>query len=222
LKKIFFLVNDFNEFNFNEYIQKYLKKIDISIGTTLPAQNENFDLIILWNYRKIIKNISKKNIILFHSSELPDGKGWAPIYYAIKNRKKNYVISGIFADNKVDSGDIIVQAKFQIKDNHTAEFIRKLDSEISIMLIKKILIRFNKKQISGKKQIGKISYNLKRNIEDNKIDVNTKFSSNIDHLRACEQKHPAFFYKNKTKYLIFVEPIEKPNFPKDLEIKFFN
>ena len=165
--------------------------MDVSIGTNLPAKNENFDLIILWNYKKIIKNISKKNIILFHSSELPDGKGWAPIYYAIKNRKKNYVISGIFADNKVDSGDIIVQAKFQIKDNHTAEFIRKLDSEISIMLIKKILIRFNKKQISGKKQIGKISYNLKRNIEDNKIDVNTKFSSNIDHLRACEQKHPA-------------------------------
>lgn len=222
MKKIFFLLNDLNEFDFNEFIQKYLKKIDVSIGTTLPAQNENFDLIILWNYRKIIKNISKKNIILFHSSDLPDGKGWAPIYYAIKNRKKNYVISCIFAENKVDSGNIIVQAKFQIKDNHTAEFIRKLDSEISIILIKKILIRFNKKQILGKKQIGKISYNSRRNLEDNKIDVNTKFSSNIDHLRACEKKHPAFFYKNKTKYLVFVEPEKKPNFPKDLKINFFD
>ena len=53
MKKIFFLVNDFNEFNFNEYIQKYLKKMDVSIGTNLPAKNENFDLIILWNYKRL-------------------------------------------------------------------------------------------------------------------------------------------------------------------------
>jgi hypothetical protein len=44
----------------------------------------------------------------------------------------------------------------------------------------------------------------------------------INHIRACEESHPAFFYLNKTKYVIKVKPENKPNFPKKLEIKFYD
>lgn len=223
MKKVFFLVNKLEEFDFQQYLNKYLADVNITVGESLPIDTDYYDLIILWNYRKILKNIfDKKNIILFHSTNLPQGKGWAPIYYTLTKGLEQYTISGIFAADEVDSGDIIVQAKFKIKDNYTAEIIREWDDEICIMLIKKIFEIFQEKEIKGRKQQGVSSFNTRRKPEDNEINPNVKFADVISHLRACEKKHPAFFVYKGTKYLITVEPETKPTFPDDLEIIFYD
>jgi len=168
-------------------------------------------------------NISeRKNVIIFHGSNLPLGKGWAPIYYTLVENLPNYTITGILPADKVDSGDIVVRAKFSIKDNYTAENIREFDNEISILLIKKILERFSNNHLKGKKQTGPESYYQRRYPKDNEIKINSKISEIFNHLRACESSHPAFFYYNKTKYLIYIEGEEKPTFPDDLELEFFD
>lgn len=223
MKKVFFLVNKLDEVDFAEYTKKYLSGITVSIGESLPKYLDDYDLIILWNYRKILRNISdKKNIILFHSSDLPHGKGWAPIYYSLYEGRHDYVISGILAADEVDSGDIIIQARFRIKDNYTADIIRRFDNEITIIMIKKILERFYGIEIKGIKQEGKGTFYKRRRPEDNEIDQKLRFSELVNHLRACEKTSPAFFYYNKTKYLISIEPELKPKFPEDLKIKFFD
>lgn len=222
MKRVFFLVNKLGEFDFFEYIEKYLNGINVTVGESLPQNPKEYDLIVLWSYRKIIRDVSSKNVILFHSTDLPEGKGWAPIYYSISSGQKYFTISGILADEKVDSGDIVVKAKFKIKDNYTAEYIRKWDDEISIILVKKILEKFASKEIKGKKQIGVGTTNQRRTPEDNKIELKARFSEKINHLRACEKNHPAFFYYNKIKYNIIVEPEPKPEFPSDLKITFYD
>lgn len=223
MKKIFFLLNKLEEFDFQEYIKKYLGDVSVSKGESLPESSDNYDLIILWSYRKILKNISnKKNIILFHSTDLPSGKGWAPIYYSIYNNLEYFTISGIFAADEVDSGDIIIKARFKIKNNYTAEIIRECDREISILLIKKILERFDNKPLQGKKQEGISSTYVRRKPEDNQISTNDALKDIINHLRACEKNHPAFFVFNGTKYFINIIPAIKPKFPKDLEIEFYD
>ncbi|MGI0057294.1 MAG: hypothetical protein ACREAK_07970 [Nitrosarchaeum sp.] len=223
MKKIFFLVNNLDEIDFKEYAKKHLVNETIVINTILPKETKDYDLVILWNYRKILKNIeNKKNIVIFHSSDLPYGKGWAPIYYSIIEENEFYTISGILAYEEVDSGDVIIKAKFKIKENYTADIIRKWDTEICMMLIKKILKRFDGKKIVGSKQVGISTYHERRKPEDNIINFNSKISEVINHLRACEKRNPAFFYYNKTKYLITIEPEVKPEFPKDLEITFFD
>jgi methionyl-tRNA formyltransferase len=216
-EKIIFIVNNLEEFQSKTYIKKYLSNVDYTIRTSFPKDTSKYHLVILWNYRKIIKNIVDKNkIILFHSSDLPKGKGWAPIYHAIYNEDKYYTISGIFAANKVDSGDIIIQAKFRIRPNYTAEYLRKLDDEISIMMIKKILKKFKNKKIEGKKQKGKSTYYKRRKLEDNEL----KGKKIINHLRACEKHHPAFFYYKKEKFIVTIHPEKPPTFPSDLQIIF--
>lgn len=209
------------EFDFQEYIEKYLSNITVEFGDKFPTKSEEYDLIILWNYKKIISNINnKKNIIVFHASDLPKGKGWAPIYYSIVNKDKYFTITGILASNQVDSGDVIVKAKFKMRVNYTATIIRQFSKEIEILLIKKLLERFSNNKIVGKKQHGQGTFYKRRKPEDNEIDINLKFVDLFDHLRACEDQHPAFFmYKNK-KYLIKIMPEEIPNFPEDLEIIF--
>lgn len=223
MKKIFFVVNNTNEFKSITYLKKYLPNINYIIETSFPIEPENFNLIILWNYKKIIPNISeRKNVIIFHGFDLPLGKGWAPIYHTLSENLSDYTISGILPAEKVDSGDIIVKAKFSIKDNYTAEIIREFDNEISIFLIKKILERFPNNQLKGKKQVGTESYHERRYPEENEIKIDSKISENFNRIRACERTHPVFFYYNKIKYLIHVVPEKKPKFPDDLEIEFFD
>ena len=60
MKKIFFLVNKKDEFSSENYLEKHLKNFEINIEDTLPENLDNYDLIVLWSYRKIIKNISEK------------------------------------------------------------------------------------------------------------------------------------------------------------------
>lgn len=223
MKRVFFLVNKLDEFDFLQYVKKHLNEISITVGDLLPKHTDEYDLIVFWSYRKIIKNIpSGKNMILFHSSDLPDGKGWAPIYHSIYSGQEYFIITGILADERVDSGDIIIKAKFRIKDNYTAEHIRKWDHEISIILIKKILERFARGEIRGKKQEGADTSNSRRKPDENRIDLKSRFEQTINHLRACEKNHPAFFYYNQTKYNITIEPETEPDFPADLKIKFYD
>jgi methionyl-tRNA formyltransferase len=223
MKKIFFLVNSLDEFDFQDLIKKYLPDIRVSAGESLPEHTEDYDLVILWSYKKIIPNLSgKKNIILFHSTDLPKGKGWAPIYYTIIQKNEYFTITGILADEKVDAGNVIVKARFKIKDNYTAEHLRGWDKEISIMLIKEILARFEGKKLEGIRQTGKDSFYKKRSPEDNEISPDVKVADIIDHLRACERSHSAYFIYNDIKYFIYIEPAEKPDFPDDLEVKFYD
>ena len=223
MKKIFFLVNKKDDFTSEKHLEKHLKNFEISIEETLPQNIDNYDLIILWNYRRILKNISnRKNIIIFHSSDLPQGKGWAPIFNSLNENKKLYTISGILPADEVDSGDIVCQAKFEIKDNYTAEYIREFDNEISIMMSKQICEKFDKNILHGKKQTGSESYYPLRRPEDNEIKPNSVIAEIFNFLRACEKTHPAYFFFNKTKYILSLTPEKKPDFPSDLEITFFN
>lgn len=223
MKKVFFLLNKISEFNFANLVDKYLSDCTVAIGEDLPDDTEGYDLIVLWSYRKILSNVAdRKNIILFHSSDLPEGKGWAPIYNTIEKGKEYYVISGIFAGREVDSGDIIVKARFRMKDNYTAEYIREWDKEISVRLIREILTRFDKKEIKGMKQVGVKSFYPRRRPEDNEISLDAKVGDVVDKLRACEKNHPAFFVYRNTKYKILIEPWEAPQFPEDIQVVYYN
>jgi methionyl-tRNA formyltransferase len=223
MKKLFFLLNSFADFNFSEYLHKHVdQSYNISFGETMPSDTDYYDLIVLWNYQKIVKDIDdKKNIVVFHSTNLPDGKGWAPIFNSLLRDDKHFYITGILASNKVDAGDIIVQAKFEIKANYTAKYIRIWDIEICIILANEILKRSVSNKLSGVKQKGKESYNHRRQPQDNEINLNVSLKDQVALLRACEDEFPAFFFYRGEKYIINIEPESKPVFPEDLEIAFF-
>jgi len=221
VKKIFFLLNSLDEFSYLPYLRKHLEGVCVSVGEALPALSDGYDLIILWSYRRIIKQASHyNNLIVFHSSDLPEGKGWAPIYYTFKDRLKFHTVTGIKAGDEVDSGDVIVKARFRIRDDHTATTVREWDREIAIILIRQILDRFAERPLCGKKQTGQGSYYQRRSPDDNEIKLDAKVGNIVGHLRGCEKSHPAFFMLNATKYLISIEPESAPLFPKDLEISF--
>ena len=223
MNKVFFLVNTMEESPFKGKLKKYLSSMSVTIGESLPKSINEYDLVILWSYRKVIPNLSQyRNIIVFHSSNLPEGKGWAPIYYAIKEMDTHFTITGFLASDEVDAGDIIVKARFTLLPSYTAHFLRQWDHEISLLLVQKILRRYKGRTIQGVSQAVEATYRPRRKSEDNEINIKTPFVELIPHLRACENSHPAFFHYEGVKYQVTVEPEPQPEFPKDLKITFYD
>lgn len=222
-KKICILLNDSNEYNFEDLLKIYLTedKFDISVTDKFPKNFQSFDLIIPWSYQKIINNFKQsKNIVIIHSSELPHGRGWAPIYYSIKEGQPDYVISCIFATDEVDRGDIIIKASFPILPEYTATFLRKVDREVSFLLIKKILDKWPNDKVITSKQEGTESYRSRRYPGDNEVNTSKTLESLLPHLRAVENNNPAFFYYNDVKYLISIYPQNEPEFPNKIKIEY--
>jgi len=221
VSRIFFLLNALDEFDFGELLARHLSECEVSLGTSLPPHPEDYRLIVLWSYRKVLRELPpSNNVILFHSSDLPEGRGWAPIYHAIADNHEFYVISGIFAAPEVDSGDVIVKAHFRIRPEHTAADVRRFDSEISIMLVAKILDHFGNTPFVGTPQSGQGGFRPRRRLDDNEVDVTKPLSELIPHLRACEERNPAYFAYQGCRYLISIRPEVQTSFPSDLVVAF--
>jgi len=215
MSRVFFVLNTLHEFDFGAHLERYLPDASIDIGTALPSRTESYRLIILWNYRRVVKPVPPtRNVVVFHSSDLPRGRGWAPIYYALAEGDSHLTISALLAADEVDAGEIIAKARFAIRPDYTASDLRRFDTEISIALLRRILDRFGDRPISGRPQTGLPTYRDRRTNEDNRIDLTKTFADLIPHLRGCEVDHPAFFEIAGVKYVVRIEPVRRaPDLP---------
>jgi len=221
--RICFLLNNLDEFNFEKMLYSYfpVEKYEVKVTAVFPENPNHFQLIVLWNYHRIIKDAAKyRNVVVIHSSDLPEGRGWAPIYHSFKEEKKEYVMSAILAATEVDAGDIIMRARFQIEDGYTASFVRELDQEVSLMMVTKILNQWPDGIASGIQQSGVSSYHVRRFPKDNEIDISKPLKTLLPHLRGLESNNPAYFFLNKVKYLIDVRPEALPNKPKKVLLEY--
>ena len=216
------IVNSFSEKTPTELADKYLNDCDISFSTYMPLNPAEYQIIILWNLRKIIKDLpDTSNIVVFHSSDLPKGRGWAPIYYAIANTEPKHVITAILASEEVDSGNIICKASFPILNSYCADDLRKIDEAVCFLMANRIINRFKGKKITGKPQSGIPTYNKRRHPSDSKVDINQPLTNLLPHIKACSSQNPAYFEISENRFEIIVKSAATyPIIPPDLEINF--
>ena len=80
-------------------------------------QKINPDFIVVVAFRMIprnVWNIPKYGTINLHASLLPDYRGSAPINWVIMNNEKITGVTTFFIDDKIDTGDILIQEKIKI------------------------------------------------------------------------------------------------------------
>ena len=221
--RVCILVNSLDEFDFEDLLLHYLPpdRFEVTIAETFPEDHSTYRLIVLWSYRKILKQAERAgNVILMHSSDLPEGRGWAPIYYAFGEQKSEFVVSCIFAADSVDTGDVIMRAGFPMEAGYTASFIREIDEELSLLLIAKIFEHWPDSGPAGVKQIGSGSYRPRRYPSDNEIDPSRPLLELLPHLRGVEAESPAFFHYHNVKYLIEIRPESRPPKPERVTIDY--
>ena len=165
---------------------------------------KNFDIVFILGYTKLLnKNFLKKNklSLVVHESNLPHGKGFAPVQWQILKGKTIIPMCLIKAEINADSGDIYEKIYFKVSHTDLYDQIREKQAAATIRIIKKFLKKYPK--IKAKKQKGKETFFKKRKKSDSKLDINKSIKEQFNLLRICNNNQwPAhLFYKNK-KFII--------------------
>ncbi len=194
----------------NDWINKYLKKSFLNNYKFNFKISKNFkkiknqDIVFILNYTKILPKsflIQNRLNLVVHASNLPKGKGFAPIQWQILNNKKNILLCLIEAVERVDSGSIIEKKSIKFKGYELNGEIRHIQGNETIKIIKKFLNKYPK--FKRKKQSGKSTFFRKRKPEDSELNINKSLKKNFNLLRIVDnEKYPAFFYYKKKKYII--------------------
>lgn len=120
-KKILF--NPIKQYGLDNNIPVYQPNSVKTDETIEMVKELNPDLIVVVAYGKILPqeliDIPEKGIINVHSSLLPKYRGAAPIHAAIVNGEKESGVTIMDIVEKLDAGDIILQAKTPIDEMDT-------------------------------------------------------------------------------------------------------
>jgi methionyl-tRNA formyltransferase len=156
------------------------------------------DLVVSLGYAKIIPEDfllrPKNGLVVFHSSDLPRGRGWAPLYYTIVNHDSHLVQTLFYADKGVDSGHLIAKARYPVEEWMTLKDLRRIDDRLTCILFKNYIGRLVTQKLSGTRQNeAHATYNAKRTPAHSLIDPQRSLADLYPILRGLPEKLPAFF-----------------------------
>lgn len=130
-------------------------------------------IAISWRYLLplSLNDILEDDIIVFHDSLLPKYRGFAPVVTAMLCRENVIGATALFATDKVDAGDIILQKKLSIRnDEYIAQIFEKmaeLYASMAVDIVKKIVTASLNAVPQNESEA---SYSIWRDEEDYKID----------------------------------------------------
>ncbi|MGV6844548.1 MAG: methionyl-tRNA formyltransferase [Lutibacter sp.] len=143
-----------------------------------------------------------------HASLLPEYRGAAPINWAIINGEEKTGVTTFFIDDKIDTGEIILQKETTIKPNDTVGTLHDKLMEIGSKLVLETvkLIEFNK--VTTQKQPEKTTKAApKIYTETCKIDWNNKAETIYNLIRGLNPYPAAWTYlingENKVKVKLY-------------------
>ncbi|MCM4166560.1 Methionyl-tRNA formyltransferase [Arenibacter antarcticus] len=113
------------------------------------------DLQIVVAFRmlpKAVWEIPNMGTFNLHASLLPDYRGAAPINWAIINGEKETGATTFFIDEKIDTGEILLQEKIQISEGDTAGSLHDRLMELGAKLVIETVNKLIAGEISPKKQ----------------------------------------------------------------------
>lgn len=197
----------------NQWFIPYAEELNKSIeDSTLFFNHEdmkdNYDVVLILSYHRIIKeeylNKNKHNIVI-HASNLPEGKGWAPMFWQILEGKNEIAFSMFEASVGVDDGDIYMKKQLVLTGYELNEELRDKQARFIMGMCLEFLNHYDKYRLPVK-QTGIESFYKKRTAEDSELDMNKSLKEQFNLLRIVDnENYPAFFYKDNKKYILKIE-----------------
>jgi len=163
-----------------------------------------FDIVFLLGYTKIVKGeilSSNKLLLVVHESDLPKGKGFAPVQWQILEGVNEIKISLLEVGEKVDSGAMIEQLQLLFNGKELYDEIRSKQANATFELISRFLAKYP--EFSTSQQMGKSTLYRKRTPEDSELDIDKTIRDQFQLLRVCNNESwPAFFLLDGTRYTL--------------------
>ena len=146
---------------------------------------------------------NKHNLVV-HESNLPKGKGFAPMTWQILEGNNKIPICLIEASKDVDSGEVWLRDTIELDGTELNNEWRKIQGLKTISMCLDFVKNY--KKLSPIAQNGESSFYKKRTEENSELDIDIPIKSQLNLLRVVDnENYPAFFYVNGVKYILKVE-----------------
>jgi methionyl-tRNA formyltransferase len=203
--------------DFNHPVYSYLdswrnknkKNDEIIIVQSINEIDWQGKYLFLVSCTEIIKKDARKNfqdVLVFHASDLPKGRGWSPYIWEIEKGAEHITLSILRAEDGIDTGDIFEKINIPISR-------KLLYHEITDLLFSKIIDFIDQTVKSNflpeaKSQDPFIepSYYPRRTRKDSELNANLSLETQFDKIRVCDpNRFPARVNIRGREFKLFLE-----------------
>ncbi len=163
-----------------------------------------FDVLFILSYfnrvpREVL-NLNKFNLVV-HESDLPKGKGWAPLFWQILEGKNRIPVVLFEATEEIDAGRIYLKDFIELEGHELHDEIREKQAHKTIELCLKFLRKYP--DLIPEEQKGEESFYPRRTPADSELDVDKTIREQFNLLRIVDnENYPAFFVLNGHRYIL--------------------
>ncbi len=153
----------------------------------LEALKANLQIVVAFRMLpKVIWSMPEYGTFNLHASLLPQYRGAAPINWAIMNGESETGVTTFFIDDKIDTGEIILQEKAKIRPEETAgELHDKLMNLGRSLVLKTVkLIEEGSVETTKQESSSEIKSAYKIHKETCKVDWNSSLNEVFNHIRG--------------------------------------
>ena len=154
--------------------------------SNLKALNANLQIVVAFRMLpKIVWKMPAYGTFNLHASLLPDYRGAAPIHWAIINGEEKTGVTTFFIDEKIDTGNIILQKEITIHDDEIVGELHDRLMNLGANLVSDTVLRIKSNSVTTQKQ-KKDSQKIAPKLfpENCKIDWNNSLDKIYDHIRG--------------------------------------
>ena len=135
-----------------------------------------------------------KNTLVVHESDLPIGRGWAPMTWQILAGSKRIPVTVLEAAAAVDAGPIYLQDWIDLDGTELNPEWRKLQAAATLRLCTEWMRNYPAVLGGARDQVGVPSFYTRRLPEHSQLDISKTLIEQFDLLRVVDNKnYPAFF-----------------------------
>lgn len=137
--------------------------------------------------------------LVVHASDLPRGKGFAPVSWQVLDGSNEITFSLLQAAESVDSGVIYLSKKVKLEGHELCDELRTIQANICYELCRDFLLL--ETIPIGQKQVGTSTYFKRRYPRDSELNINKSIKEQFNLLRIVDnERYPAFFVMNNIRY----------------------
>ena len=149
--------------------------------------------------------------LVFHASDLPEGKGWSPHIWQIIEGRNTITLTMFEATPELDAGPIVNQGMLRLEGHELICEIRRLLMDASFGLANRFVSEypFNADSARSQESERPTNYYPKRGPDDSRLDPEKPLSEQFDLLRTVDNTaYPAFFELRGHKYILSIKKAE--------------
>lgn len=162
------------------------------------------DVVFMLSYFQVLNTQQlhghKKHLVI-HESDLPKGRGWAPLFWQVLEGKKKIPVVLFEAVAGADRGPVYLRDTILLQGHELHDEIRRLQAEKACEMCLRFLKNY--KQLEANSQKGRPTTYRQRTPCDSKLRVDRNIRDQFNLLRIANNKRfPAFFNFRGHKYTI--------------------